>query len=331
MTAVGAVAERGRGFRHAAIVASSPADVAAALIPELRRAGAAYDEILLVVDESVRVLLSAHVGHLDDVVRWGDPAAFYQRLGFAYESFRRYLAEHHAAGRRVHVIAEPDLAGPVDAVLRTDRVAAYMAYESMCNDAYAPYDSAVTCVWTARHHSARFLDEARATHGHLLTPAGVHVSPSYLPPESYLAEQRDTSLSPVPARIDSEAVIGAVEDLSRLRTALTTWAVTVGFARDAAEDLVVAAIEVATNGLRHGAAPVRVRAWQHHDTLIVQCDDSAGRAIPATAGFRRPRPADALPGGRGLWLARQLADMVLIDSAPDRTSVRLYFPHGVMH
>ncbi|MCM4084152.1 sensor histidine kinase [Paractinoplanes hotanensis] len=323
--------ERGDGTAHTALIVDSGEELLPVLVPELRRSAGRYDEILLVVGKETRTLLAEHIGELDGALRWGDPSAFYQRLGFAYESFRRYLAEQHAAGRRVHVVAEPDLTSGVDAGMRADRAAAYLAYEAFCNETYAPYGAAVTCIWNQRHHPANVLDGVRATHRYLLTAAGRVPSPPYLGPERYLAERHDLPLQPPPADIDHEVVLAEVAELSRLRAVLHSWTGEHHFTGEPADDVVVAVVEVAANGLRHGAAPVHVRAWHHKATFIVQCDDTAGRPIPATAGYRRPQLAHAAPGGRGLWLARQLADVVIIDSARGRTSVRLHFPYEVMH
>ncbi|MBG0564720.1 ATP-binding protein [Actinoplanes aureus] len=318
-------------FVHSALIFGTTGEAAAALIPELRRSAIAYDEVLLVVGEPIRALLAERVGDLGGVLRSGDPAAFYQRLGFAYEGFRRYLAEQADAGRRVHVIAEPELADGLDDGLRDDRTTAFLAYEAICNETYAPYGSAVTCLWDSRHHPATVLDGVRSTHSHLLTPAGSRPSAQYMAPDAYLAGRRHESLAAVPRDVDHDHTLTGVAQLSALRSALTGWAAGQGFAEEPADDLVVAVVEIASNGLRHAGTPVRVRAWRRGDTLVVQCDDSAGMPVPATAGYHRPGATGAVPGGRGLWLARQLADIVLVDSAAGRTSVRLHFPYAVMH
>ena len=324
----------GRGddsFRHAALIAGGDDELVAALVPELRRSAEAYDEVLLVVSGHHRALLTAAAGDLGDALTWGDPEGFYQRLGFAYESFRRYLAERHRAGRRVHVIAEPDFVGGVDADARAERAAAYLAYESVCNDAFEPYGSPVTCIWDRRNHPQAVIDGARATHRHLLTADGVRPSPQFLAPDSFLAARRHAPLAAPPEPVDRDRVLHDVAELGELRSLLSKWTAGHGFSAAAAEDVVMGVVEIATNGLRHGLPPVRVRAWHRQDTLIVQCDDMGGRPVPPAAGYQRPRLAGARPGGRGLWLARQLADVVVIESAPGRTSVRLHFPYGPLH
>ncbi|MEU4690501.1 ATP-binding protein [Actinoplanes sp. NPDC023714] len=316
-------------FAHTALVVGADRDLRT-LGPELRRSAAIYDEVLVVVGDRTRHVLADAAGDLPPRVRWGEPGAFYQRLGFAYEGFRRYLADEQRAGRRVHVIAEPDLSSGMDAGLCADRAAAYLAYEAICNDTYALGGSAVTCVWDSRHHPRTVIDGVRATHPYELTAAGRSPSPSYLPPRRYLAGHQDRPMRPAPEQVDHDGTVGEVAALSGLRSTLSGWAAGHRFTGDAREDLVLAVVEVATNGLRHGGTPVRVRAWHHHGTLIVQCDDSGTQPIPAAAGYLRPEPSAALAGGRGLWLARQLADVVTVSSVPGRTSVRLYFPLRIM-
>lgn len=324
----------GRGddsFRHAALIAGRDEDLLAALVPELRRSVEVYDEVLLVVSEHRRHLLMAATTDLGDALTWGDPGGFYQRLGFAYERFRRYLAERQRAGRRVHVIAEPDLTSGVDAGTRGDRAAAYLAYEAVCNDAFEPYGSPVTCIWDSRHHPRAVIDGARAAHRHLLTVDGFRPSPQFLAPDRFLGARRHSPLPAPPEPVDRDRVLHDVAELGELRSVLGKWTAGHGFSAAAAEDVVAGVVEIATNGLRHGLPPVRVRAWHARDTLILQCDDVGGRPVPPGAGYHRPQLAGARPGGRGLWLARQLADVVLIESVPGRTSVRLHFPYGPLH
>ena len=330
MTVKPAADPRVTEFAHTALILDADADLPARLGPELRRSTAIFDEVVLVVGAGTRTALAGAVAELPgDAVSWREPAEFYQRLGCAYESFRSYLADLHRAGRRAHVIAEPDLTSNVDPRFHAGRAAAYLAYEAVCNDAYAIGGSAVTCIWDSRDHAGAVIDAVRATHALLLTADGPVSSPSYLPPQRYLTERHQVPMPPAPARPDHDVTLHDVGGLRGLRTALTAWAAEHGFAAEAAEDVLVAVTEVATNGLRHGEGTVRVRAWHHGDTLIVQCDDAGGRPIPAAAGYHRPRPFAAV-GGRGLWLARQLADVVTVSSAPGRTAVCLQFPRRLM-
>jgi anti-sigma regulatory factor (Ser/Thr protein kinase) len=329
MTVEQVVEPKVHGLAHTALIVDAQLDLPSVLRTELERSADLYDEVLLVVGARTRAAL-AEAGIPDDTLSWGDPASFYQRLGSAYEAFRRYLATQHRAGRRVHVIAEPDLAGAVDHRFRADRTEAYMAYEAVCNDAYALGGPTVTCIWDSRNHDGAVIDAVRATHAYLLTGAGPELSPHYLPPRRYLAERHGRPPQPVPSHVDLDVTLLDVTELGGLRSAVGAWTAEHGFSEDATEDVMVAVVEVATNGLRYGGAPVRVRAWHQGGTLLVQCDDGGNEPIPVTAGYYRPDPLGGAAGGRGLWLARQLADVVTVSSAPGRTMVRLHFPSQLM-
>nr|WP_296067535.1 ATP-binding protein [uncultured Actinoplanes sp.] len=249
-------------------------------------------------------------------------------MGFAYENFRRYLADQHTAGQRVHIVAEPDVTTGRDPDASVDRAAAYLAYESACNDTYAPYGSAVTCIWDSRRYPGRIIDGVRSVHQYELSENGPFPSRTYQTPEKYLAARNDIPLDDVPRAVDQDLQFVDVTELGRLRAALRSSIDRHPFSEQAADDIILAATEIAANGLAHGAAPVRVRVWHHGDALVVQLDDQGGQPLPPDAGYRRPDRGET-PGGRGLWVARQLADTVTTHTGPDHTSVRLHFPREV--
>jgi anti-sigma regulatory factor (Ser/Thr protein kinase) len=86
----------------------------------------------------------------------------------------------------------------------------------------------------------------------------------------------------------------------------------------------VAANEIVTNALQHGGGHCRVRAWGDGRVVIVRVDNPGTGDSTATAGFRSPRRADR--SGAGMWLARQLADVVHVGQDPSGTGVELRFP-----
>ena len=88
-----------------------------------------------------------------------------------------------------------------------------------------------------------------------------------------------------------------------------------------AADTVLAVHEVATNSQRHGGGQGTLRLWDDERALTCEVRDG-GRIEDPLVGRVRPRP-DA-SGGRGLWLANQLCDLVQIRAVPDGTVVRLH-------
>jgi anti-sigma regulatory factor (Ser/Thr protein kinase) len=281
--------------------------------------------VLLVVRQPTAKLLR---GALDETGRrldWRDPQAFYQRIGFACEGLRRYLARR-AGSERIHVVTEPTIVAAAGA----DRVATHLAYESMYNEVFAGYESSVACLWDTRHHPAPVTEEVRSTHPYLLEPEGQLPSAGYIPAERYLAGHNAVPpVEPSARQVDRDLTITEAADLPLVRHELSTWAVRRGFSPEAADDITVAVGEVTANAIQHGRMPARMRCWAVAGTLVVQVDDGGTTPVPAHAGYRAPTGSGQ--HGYGLWLARQFADTLIITSTDRGTAVRLYFPFLVTH
>lgn len=110
------------------------------------------------------------------------------------------------------------------------------------------------------------------------------------------------------------------EDLARVRRLTEAEAEAAGLSARRATDLVTAVNEVAANSIRHGGGEGELRSWRDAGRLLVQIGDR-GQITDPLAG--RIRPAVEQLGGRGLWLANQLCDLVQIRSGSDGTVVRL--------
>jgi anti-sigma regulatory factor (Ser/Thr protein kinase) len=122
---------------------------------------------------------------------------------------------------------------------------------------------------------------------------------------------------PMPAEYGVDVVLARTFDaseLAALRTAITDHSPQLGLDGDRAEDLVIVAHELALNAVRHGGGHGDLRLWAAERQVYCQVSDSGpGMADPQAAGRRRP---DArTPGGRGLWLVRQLVRDLQIDSS----------------
>ena len=316
-------------FVHAAMIVESDDSLRARLIPALRRSLETDEHVLMVVGSHTERLVRAELGEAGTGLQWDKPTAVYQRLGVTFETVRRYLAEQHASGRRVHIVTEPDITTGLDSASAIHRATAYLSYESVCNQAYAGYGCPVTCIWDSRRYPTLVIEGVRTVHTHEITDAGTIANERHIPPADYLTAHNDVPLQTPPPATDLDLALTDIGDLGLLRTAVWAWATGHSFASAAANDVITAVTEVATNGLVHGAAPVRLRAWQHRRSLTIQVDDAGGQPLPPTAGYL---PPDMNPDtGRGLWLARQFADVVTAHTGAGHTSVRLHFPHDITH
>ena len=111
-----------------------------------------------------------------------------------------------------------------------------------------------------------------------------------------------------------------LDSLHELRGFVARAAATSGISDERAEDVILAASEVAANSIVHGGGKGRAYAWTERDALQFESRDS-GRITEPLVG--RVRPTATQAKGRGLWMANQLCDLVQIRSSEAGTVVRL--------
>ncbi|AGL16520.1 MEDS domain-containing protein [Actinoplanes sp. N902-109] len=314
------------GFDHCALVVEADDDIQQLLLPHLRRRLAADQTVLMVVSTGTEAAVRDRLGPAAHALQWAPLSAFYQRTGFTYSRFLSYLQERNTHREVVHIVAEPDVA--TDPRSPVDRAAAYLSYEAMASEIKARFPGSITCIWHRRRHPASLIDDVRKVHRRELTARGSVDNPGYVTPGDYLREHAYATMTPVPAATDIDLLVHHPGQVADCRAAVARWATAQHFLTAAVRQVVTATSEVVVNGIRHGRPPVRMRAWHQDSVLIVHVEDRGGRPIPVRAGYKPPlTPADSA----GLWIARQLADVLLTHTSSGRTSVRMYFPYAVTH
>jgi len=145
----------------------------------------------------------------------------------------------------------------------------------------------------------------------------------YAEPVTYLsAHPRPVSVTP--ARVSLDLSLTEIGDLVPARHRVGDVAQVLGLTAADSCIVEVAAGEIIASAFRHGIMPGRVRVWRGHGAVFVRVDSSGPGAAVTTAGFQ---PPDLAAGsGAGLWVARQLADVVHVESRSDGTIVELQFP-----
>jgi anti-sigma regulatory factor (Ser/Thr protein kinase) len=122
----------------------------------------------------------------------------------------------------------------------------------------------------------------------------------------------------------------SADNLFALRNAVSAHGAALGLSAQRVADLVLLAHELASNAVRHGGAtssvPGRLRLWATPDPPAVVCEVS-----DAGSGFTDPDRAGIDPvavtagDGRGLWIVRQVADLVDIVAGPSGTRITATF------
>jgi anti-sigma regulatory factor (Ser/Thr protein kinase) len=94
-----------------------------------------------------------------------------------------------------------------------------------------------------------------------------------------------------------------------------------GLSTPRAHDFVLAVNEILTNSIRHGGGAGVLRIWQDDGRFVCEVEDR-GRIGDPLVDRRRPDPEQ--PGGRGLWMANRLCDLVQLRSPAGGNVVRLH-------
>lgn len=110
------------------------------------------------------------------------------------------------------------------------------------------------------------------------------------------------------------------DSLPQMRLAVAQCAREMGATPVQADHLVLVASELVTNAIAYAGGGGRIKLWLNGTALYCQVtDEGPGIDTPAKLGIRRP-PPEAL-SGRGLWVARSLAESIDIETGPSGTAV----------
>jgi anti-sigma regulatory factor (Ser/Thr protein kinase) len=126
---------------------------------------------------------------------------------------------------------------------------------------------------------------------------------------------------PLPAPTNDAMYHTYRSDLSQVRALVWQHARQAGLTEGRANDLVLAVSEVAANTLRHTRSPGTLAIWHDEDEVVCEIRDE-GTITDPLVGRRKPPPGAS--GGHGLWLVRQVCDLVELISDASGTTIRMH-------
>jgi anti-sigma regulatory factor (Ser/Thr protein kinase) len=286
------------GARHRALIyedAGRLVEVASAFV---RDGVHRHDRVLVGLTPEKQGWLREALGDLAPEVEWADAHALYARQGPMLRSVIGFLARDGTPGSgRARIVAEQPLQARSDSERRE-----YMRYEAAANVAYEPFAASVLCPYDANALPEAVLSEALHTHPEVIDHGR---RARFVDPREFVRTR--STVPPPPAGAPAMDIEG-LGDLARVRAWLNQRATAFGLDPTRLEDLEVAATEVVTNSLRHGSAPRRLWLYTREALLVCHVIDGGDGLADPLAGYLQP---DLLgEGGRGLWIARQLCDVV---------------------
>ena len=302
------------GFRHEALLYRGMEQFVARTAPFIAGALAAEEPILVVVSRQKIAALRTAVGKDADRVQFRDMAEVGANPARIIPAWRTFVDAHAGQGRCLRGIGEP---------IYPERTASELVesqrHEALLNAAFdGGPDFWLLCPYNMQALDPMVLETAHRTHPVIADGDGTSRSDLY-PGAARSVAPYDTPL-PEPTSMRATLVFDA-RGLPAVRRLVSREAASAGFLTPSIAGLVLAANEVATNSLKHGGGSGTLRIWLDGGVLVCEVRDR-GRLDDPLADRRRPAPTQ--DGGRGLWLANQLCDLVQIRSLSSGTAVRLH-------
>lgn len=301
------------GFQHQALIYEGADEYLAGTIPFLRAALQAGHPALVAVRREQAELLRGELGREAEMMRFAAIEEVARNPAGVIPLWRDFVDEN--PGHPVRGISELGWAERSPAEMEECH-----RHEALLNLAFGGGRSwSLLCPYDACSLRDEELERAATTHKLISREGRTEESAAFDTDFDSLAGELP------PPRVRPEAITFGLTDLSEVRSRVTAAGERAGMSRHAVADLVTAASELAANSVMHGGGTGTLRLWRENGSLIAEVEDE-GRIEEQLVG--RLRPGIRQEGGRGLWLANQLCDLVQIRSGEGGTVVRLHVLAG---
>ncbi|MGI5245944.1 anti-sigma factor RsbA family regulatory protein [Dactylosporangium sp. CA-139066] len=303
---------------HQALLFDSPSAFLAAAIPFVREGLHRGDTVLAVTSAENEELLREHLDNDTERVSFLSADGWFDSPGRTLNAHHRRIDSLPGSTGILRVLGEPVWAGR-DPLETTE----WGRYESVMNVALADARAWLMCGYDRRSLPTAILDDARRTHPALAVGTGSEVSAAYADPASYYAEHNVPLLERPTSGVEW---LPHFVDMAPVRQFVADHAVRLGVPADRLDDFTLAVNEVATNAVRHGAGHGEARMWATDRRVVCEISD-AGTAVDNFLGFLRADPHAGR--GHGLWIARQICDLLEMRTDGPGTTVRLHMRRDI--
>jgi anti-sigma regulatory factor (Ser/Thr protein kinase) len=297
------------GFQHEALIYYSSEEYVAGAIPFLWAGFEAEQRPLVAVGPDQTALLERELGSDAERVCFLDMREVGRNPAAIIPVWQQFVDE--SEGRPVRGIGETVWASRSPAALeecQRHEVLLNVAFDrGPAWDLLCPYD-------------AGSLDEevvGKVAHSHRLVCRGGKREESFA-----FAPDQDCFAGELPPPAATPEVLGfTLTELAEVRRRVAAAAERAGMGPTQIADLVTATSELAANSVMHGGGSGTLRLWREEECLLAEVEDRGQIEEPLVG---RLQPTISQEGGRGLWLANRLCDLVQIRSGERGTTVRLH-------
>jgi anti-sigma regulatory factor (Ser/Thr protein kinase) len=298
------------GFSHEVALYNGVNDLVRVLLPFIQEGIELGEPVLVAMLPERMALLEAALG--EDAVRvdFVDMAELGGNPACIIPEWRRFLEDTADVGP-VRGVGEPIWADRRAAELEEAEL-----HEALLNVAFDDGRAwRLLCPYDVSSLPEPVVAEAIRNHP-VVHPAGA--SDIHYGGHDHARQQFGTALPVAP--VEATTVAFGEGDLAGVRSVVKRVCEQVGLGADAADDMILAAHELATNSILHGGGSGSITVWSEPGSLAVEIRDS-GRIEDPLVG----RGAVDLTSehGRGIWMANQLCDLVQVRSTASGTQVRL--------
>jgi anti-sigma regulatory factor (Ser/Thr protein kinase) len=297
------------GFRHEAAFYDSLDSLVGVLAPFVREGLRAGEPVLVAeLPQQVQALREELGAEAEDVT-FLDMAEAGRNPACIIPVWREFVAKH--PGQAVRGVGEPAWSGRRDVELEECRL-----HEALLNVAFDGGGSfRLLCPYDVAALPSDVVTGAMRTHPEL----GGRSRRAPYDAHDHAREVFRRPLTPAPA--GAQKVRFGPGDLPTLRTSVRLIGEGARLSQNALDDLVLAVHELACNSIEHGGGSGVLRGWTESNGLVLEVTD-AGVIVDPLVG--REQALDLSEGGRGIWMANHLCDLVQVRSGRAGTSVRLH-------
>jgi anti-sigma regulatory factor (Ser/Thr protein kinase) len=296
-------------LRHNAFVYESPDEYVARAVPFLTEGLEAGEGAIVAHTKPGLAIMRDALGPLAAHVTFVDVSTAYTRPARALAAYHDVYAEQLRNTPTLRAVADVQF-GPDPR--EWDQ---WTGYEAVFNRSFGHLPAWVLCSYNANGTPDPIIEGVWQTHPEVVAGNTWTASRHYEDPDTLLRR-----ITPPPKDLPDLGSIPVGHEPEQLRERLAPELVDAGLGEAKILDMLLAATEIATNAIQHGAGIEDVRIGRADGRIVCEITDRGPGFDDPAAGYLAPRAGI----GSGLWVARQLTWRLEFFRSPSGFTARIW-------